>query len=259
MSRAERNARSLRRQLVAWLRERVRSTGAGGVVFGLSGGVDSAATCGLCAEAVGSDRCLALILPVHSMPQDAELAARVAEHFGVTAVELDLSSVFDATVVALASARRALDLAPLADAAGRERLAEANLKPRLRMSSLYYFANTLDFLVVGTGNAAERAVGYFTKWGDGAADLAPLGDLTKGEVRALARELSVPGSVIDRPPSAGLWPEQTDEAELGLTYERIDRYLLDGSSGDAAADAEIERRSRLSRHKLEPVPIPHPE
>lgn len=248
----------MRRQLVAWLRDRSQTAGAEGLVFGLSGGVDSAVVCGLCAEAVGRQRCLAVMLPLYSPPEDAELASRVAESFGVATTSLDLAEAYETVLEALQHARAAaVGVAPRRSF-DRQRLASANLKPRLRMLALYYFANVLDYLVVGTGNAAERVVGYFTKWGDAAADLAPLGDLTKREVRSLARELGVPDAVILRPSTAGLWSGQTDEAELGLSYERIDRYLAEGGSGDAAADAEIERRARSSAHKLEPIPIARP-
>ena len=104
-------------------------------------------------------------------------------------------------------------------------MATANLKPRLRMTALYALANQLGYRVLGTGNLDELTVGYFTKYGDGGVDFLPLGSLTKGEVRDLARELGVPQQVIDKPPSAGLWANQTDEGEMGLTYQQLDAYL----------------------------------
>ena len=106
-----------------------------------------------------------------------------------------------------------------------DRLTGANIKPRLRMTTLYAFANHLGYRVVGTGNRSELAIGYFTKWGDGGVDLLPLGNLTKTRVRELARHLGVPQRIIDKPPSAGLWEGQTDESEMGVTYEQLDAYL----------------------------------
>ena len=104
-------------------------------------------------------------------------------------------------------------------------LAKANLKPRLRMLVLYYFANKLNYLVCGTGNKSEIMAGYFTKHGDGATDILPIGDLLKKEVRKLAKELGIPEHIITKPPTAGLWPGQTDEGEMGITYPELDDIL----------------------------------
>ena len=128
------------------------------------------------------------------------------------------------------------------------RLATANLKPRLRMTTLYAFANQLDYRVLGTGNRSELAVGYFTKYGDGGADFLPLGDLVKGEVRDLARYLGVPERIVTKPPSAGLWADQTDEAEMGLTYEELDAYLLT-SEASPAVKAKVDAMHAASEHK----------
>jgi NAD+ synthase len=134
----------------------------------------------------------------------------------------------------------------------RERLPLANIKPRLRMTALYFVANSLNYLVAGTGNRSEMAVGYFTKWGDGGVDLLPLGRLLKSDVRALAQELRVPAEVIERPPSAGLWIGQSDEEDMGFTYADLERYLNGGPQEVAPALAmKIERLVRLSEHKRE--------
>lgn len=262
-----RDVSMIRRKLVAWIREQVETAHMRGVIFGLSGGVDSAVVCALAVEALGAERCLGVIMPAESQPLDAQLARDVAKTYGVSAIEVDLSE----SVAALRSmlhgnvdaARRAAHgvgtgVTETSPAAGpqtpQERLAQANLKPRLRMITLYFYANLLDYMVVGTGNKAEFTLGYFTKWGDGAADVFPLADLTKHEVWALARELNVPREVVERAPTAGLWSGQTDEEEMGLKYVQIDRYLTTGTSGDAAVDAEIERRNRNSRHKVASPP-----
>jgi NAD+ synthase len=137
------------------------------------------------------------------------------------------------------------------------RLACANIKPRLRMASLYAFANLHDYRVLGTGNRSELVVGYFTKYGDGGVDLLPLGSLTKTEVRQLARHLDVPRRIIAKPPSAGLWAGQSDEGEMGLTYDDLDAYL---SGRETAAAAAIEAMNVASAHKRElPLIAPLPE
>ena len=133
----------------------------------------------------------------------------------------------------------------------------ANVKPRLRMTTLYLLANSLGYLVAGTGNRSELSIGYFTKHGDGAADLLPIGHLVKSEVRALARELNVPGAIIERTPSAGLWIGQSDEEEMGFTYAQLERYLDEGPQGVSPAIAmKIERLIRSSEHKRALPPIP---
>ncbi|MBA2258997.1 MAG: NAD(+) synthase, partial [Acidobacteria bacterium] len=122
--------------------------------------------------------------------------------------------------------------------------------PRLRMTSLYFVANSLNYLVAGTGNRTELTIGYFTKYGDGGVDILPIGSLLKSDVRAVARELRIPESIIEKPPSAGLWQGQTDESEMGFTYAELERYLKDGRSAVPPALAErIERMAHASDHK----------
>jgi len=141
-------------------------------------------------------------------------------------------------------------------------IAKANLKPRLRMTALYYFANTLDYLVAGTGNKSELCVGYFTKYGDGGVDILPLGGLLKTEVRKLAKDLEIPKEIIDRSPSAGLWHNQTDEADMGITYEELDKNikLLEKKQIESTEEREILKVKRMikdSQHKRLKVPIFH--
>ncbi len=212
---------SLADQIALWLREQLAAAGAEGFVLGLSGGVDSAVTAALAVRAVGPDRVLAALMPCHSVPDDIRLGRLVAETLGIPTVTVDLSAAYDALIAAL----------PPSD----QPLAAANIKPRLRMITLYYLAQSRHRLVLGSGNQTELAVGYFTKYGDGGVDLLPLGSLNKTEVWALARVLELPEEVIERPPSAGLWPGQTDEGEMGITYRELDHVLAAIAAGDTSA------------------------
>lgn len=230
----------------AWMRAYLRTARADGFVLGLSGGVDSAVAAGLAARAAGAERTLAALMPCQSQPIDAELGQLVADAFGIPTVTIDLTATFQALAGAL----------PL----GGSALASANLKPRLRMAALYYLATSRNYLVLGSGNRTELAVGYFTKHGDGGVDLLPLGDLDKTQVWALASEIGVPQVVIDRPPTAGLWPGQTDEAEMGITYRELDRALASIEAGntadiDPAVLAKVEGMAARSAHKRALPPV----
>jgi NAD+ synthase len=142
----------------------------------------------------------------------------------------------------------------------RARVPLANVKPRMRMATLYYIANSFNYLVAGTGNRCELTIGYFTKHGDGGVDLLPLGNLLKSDVRALARELNVPDPIMEKPPSAGLWIGQTDESEMGFTYADLERYLEEGPDAVAPALAlRIERLVRQTEHKRSLPPMPETE
>ena len=224
--------------LVNWIGAEVTAGGGGGAVFGLSGGIDSAVVAALAKKAF-PHHSLGVVMPCHSEPQDAADGALVAHHFGVAVTTVDLGPVYDLLLETLAASSSDLP---------ESRLATANLKPRLRMTTLYAFANQLGYRVLGTGNRSEIAVGYYTKYGDGGADLLPLGSLVKSEVRELARRLGVPERIIDKPPSAGLWADQTDETEMGLTYEELDAHLLTGAASPAVK-ARVDALHDASEHK----------
>jgi NAD+ synthase len=123
------------------------------------------------------------------------------------------------------------------------------------MLTLYYIANQLNYLVVGTSNKSELSVGYFTKYGDGGVDIMPLGNLIKRDVRKLARYLKIPEAIIEKPPSGGLWEGQTDEGEIGITYEELDRYLTTGKTA-ASLEKKIDSMIRGSKHKKAMPRIP---
>ncbi|HBW37486.1 NAD(+) synthase [Desulfosporosinus sp. BICA1-9] len=229
-------------QTVDWLRQKVAEANAKGLVVGMSGGVDSAVVAGLCKHAF-PENCVAVIMPCHSDPDDQEDALWIAEGFDIRPLEVDLSNahtqIFDQVLKSLKLNGR--------DVVGAK-MSQGNLKARLRMSTLYTVANALNYLVAGTDNAPESYTGYFTKYGDGGVDLLPISSLTKAEVRAWARMLGLPRRIATRVPTAGLWPGQTDETDLGITYDQIDRYLL-GEQVAPEVQERLETLHRQSEHK----------
>jgi len=231
-------------RISTWIRERVEEAGARGVVLGISGGIDSAVTAALAKMGLG-DGVLGVIMPCHSNPTDVAHARLVAAKFGIETEYVDLTPVFDCLLE---------DLPP------GDKVAAGNVKARLRMAVWYYFANSRNYLVAGAGNKSEIKAGYFTKFGDGGVDILPLGDLLKTQVRELARELGIPEEIIAKPPSAGLWEGQTDEGEMGITYDELDSILMAIESGDTSqCDKKVLARVRAmmtaSQHKREPIPI----
>jgi len=230
-------------KIVSWLQEQVYAANAKGLVVGVSGGIDSAVAAALIKRAF-PDASLGLILPISSNPQDVIDARLVVQTVNLTAVELDLTSEHQSILAKVLDGIN--NHHPVVEL--NQRMADANLRARLRMCALYTAANALNYLVVGTDNKAEYYTGYFTKYGDGACDLLPLVDFTKGEIYALAQSLGIPEPIIVRQPSAGLWPGQTDEGEMGTTYALIDAFL----NGQQIPDPDreiIERMHERSKHK----------
>lgn len=231
-------------RLVCWIRERVTSAGLKGVLFGMSGGVDSSVIAALSKQAF-PESSLGLVMPCHSIGQDKQDAMLVAAQFAIKTQEIALDSVYDSLVQILSSSMST----PLS------KLTQGNLKARLRMITLYSHANQLGYIVVGSGNRSELATGYFTKYGDSGVDILPLGNLVKAQVRALASHLGIPEGIITKPPSAGLWQGQTDEGDMGLTYREIDEYLLYDKATDAVRK-KLEAMFASSEHKRRTPPLP---
>lgn len=229
----------MKNKIISWIRKQVKDSGAKGIVMGLSGGVDSTVVAALCKKAVGSKNMLVLFMPCDSNPQDLKDAQLVARLLGLNSKLVDLHGVYKSFLKVLPPAPG---------------LARGNLKPRLRMNALYYFANKLNYLVCGTGNKSELMVGYFTKYGDGGVDILPIADLFKRQVRKLAQELKIPQSIITKPPTAGLWQGQTDEGEMGITYNELDDILdrichnKKQVSGSSKVD-KIKKMYKNSEHK----------
>lgn len=249
------------KDIASWLRERVAAAGAEGFVVGLSGGIDSAVVAGLCQLAT-PDRVVGVILPCHGDSRDETDARLVAGHFRIPELRINLEAACDRLVADLQQAVGQLPPQYRPPQAGdqadiKARVPAANVTPRLRMTSLYFVANALNCLVAGTSNRCELTIGYFTKYGDGGADVLPIGHLLKSEVRALARDLGVPDAIIEKIPTAGLWQGQTDEGDMGFTYADLERYLTDGPDGVAPALAlRIERMVRQTEHKRALAPTP---
>lgn len=227
--------------LVTWLVQRVQQAGAEGAVFGMSGGIDSAVVSVLCKKAFG-DKALGLIMPCYSDENDELDARLVADKFGIECRTVVLDNIYDEFMKAVEPTDNIM--------------AKANIKPRLRMTTLYYYAAINNYLVVGSENKSELTVGYFTKHGDSGADLLPIANLVKSQVRELAAYLGIPQKIIEKAPAAGLWSGQTDEQEMGLTYQELDQYILTGRINSPEKEAKIKAMHQKSEHKRQMPQIP---
>ena len=197
----------------AFIVHSVRESGRDGVILGLSGGIDSALVAKLCADAIGPGRVVALALPDGKGGRDLKDARRFANAIGIGFRIVNIGPIASAMEKRL-------------KASEADTVARGNLRARARMTVLYYVANTENRVVMGTGNKSEILIGYDTKFGDAGADFMPIGDLYKTQVREMASHLGLPPEIVDKTPTAGLWPGQTDEGELGITYDELDRVLL---------------------------------
>lgn len=224
-------------------------------VIGLSGGIDSSLVAYLSAEAIGPENIYGLIMPSDSNTVEDEIYAK--------GVALDLGIKYDV-----------INITPVAESFSKsseyfnDRLSVGNLKARIRMCYLYGYANSNSALVIGTDNKTEGEIGYFTKYGDGGTDINPIGDLYKTQVRQVAKDIGVPEIIINRAPTAGLWDGQTDEDELGIIYELLDKILLGRDLGytkmtvanvleiDLEKVEEIERMRSSTYHKRSMPPSP---
>ena len=246
----DKDYKEIAENLSKWIKKKIKESGSDGAVVGLSGGIDSSLTSLLCKKAF-PDNTLGLILPCQSNQEDRIDAVEHAENFAIEYKIIDLKNTYQEFINNLSSTNSAESIQSIKNTdEQRLKLALANIKPRLRMSYLYFYANLNNYLVVGTDNRSELKLGYFTKYGDGGIDLAPLANLTKSEVRKTAAELNISDKIINKDPSAGLWEEQKDETELGMSYEEIDKYILTGEAKEEVK-RKIENLAKKNSHKLE--------
>lgn len=183
-----------------------------GIVIGLSGGIDSTLAAYLACEAIGKDKVFGITMPSSTTPtEDNVHGIEIAERLGIEHTQVAIDGILN----------EFLSMTQLEE----NNLAIGNLKARIRMSIIYYHANAKNYLVCGTGNRSEILIGYFTKHGDGACDMEPIGDLYKTDVYRLSEYLNIPHEILDKPPRAGLWTNQTDEDEIGMSYDLLDRIL----------------------------------
>ena len=230
---------------VAFIRDLVKKAGANGIVFGNSGGKDSALVGILCKAAC--ENTVGIMMPCESKQNfgtDMDDGGDLAAQFGIENRTIDLTEQKQAAVRALSTITEL------------NQQALTNINPRLRMLTVYAVAAAENRLVAGTGNRSEAYMGYFTKWGDGAYDFNPIADLTVTEVYAFLRYLNAPQSIIDKAPSAGLFEGQTDEKEMGVTYAAIDRYLVTGEASEHDK-AIIDRYHARSEHKRTGAAVYH--
>ena len=242
----------VRHTLVDFLRTEITRAGFQRGVVGLSGGLDSTLACLLAAEALGPENVLAVRMPFRtSSPESLEHAALVIQQTGVQTVTIPITPMAD------------LFLASIPES---QTVRRGNVLARLRMIVLYDRSAEFKGLVIGTGNKTEIYLGYTTLFGDSACALNPIGDLYKTQVRQLARAMGVPEVILAKPPSADLWPGQTDEGELGFTYARVDQLLTllvdGGCTPDACVEAGFDRAfvqavvDRIHRNEFKRLPAP---
>lgn len=235
-------------EIVQWLQQQIKDTGVKGLLVGVSGGLDSALVAHLIKRAA-PDHSLGVILPIETKPADLSHAKKVIDSCGVDVMTIDLTetnqNMFGQMEMLLKENKEFNEQ--------NAQLAGANLRARLRMSTLYTLATNYNYLVVGTDNASEWYTGYFTKYGDGGVDIHPIIDFTKQEVREMASYVGVPDDVVYKQPSADLWEGQTDEIEMGTTYDKIDAFVQ-GKDIPEADRMIIERMHKNTAHKRKPIP-----
>lgn len=237
-------------ETIEWIRNQGKIAGVKGMLVGVSGGIDSAVVAHLIKLAY-PENSIGVILPINSSKDQLLDAEELIRTCGITRLSIDLTETSNAL---LGKTKEAMGDLYNDDF---DRLSDANMRARLRMTTLYTIANNLNYMVVGTDNAAEIFTGYFTKYGDGGVDIMPLANLLKSEVYEWAEFLKVPDSIIKKTPSADLWEGQTDEDEMGTTYHCIDKHLKGESipENDLKTILNLNKKSEHKRHIPAKPPI----
>ena len=227
-----------------FLKNYLENNGMNTYVLGVSGGVDSSLCAALARNAVGKDKLHCLIVPIDSAKEDIEDALTLVKDLDLKYDIIDASETFHTYLKDFEKCGMSFDRSTL-----------GNLKARMRMSILYAVAQNERGLVIGTDNADERCVGYFTKYGDGACDILPIAHLVKAEVVEASKILGIRTSLAERVPTAGLYEGQTDEKEMGVSYKDLDAYVL-GKEVNETAKKRIQYLEKISEHKRKPIPMP---
>lgn len=234
-------------EAIEWIKDYVEKSGARGVVVGESGGKDSAVVTAMSVKALGKEKVVGVSMPCNSIQSDFDDAKLVAETFGIRFIENNLTDSYKVFENELNKTVKSLNNEELSNEA------KINIKPRLRMTTLYAIAQTLGYLVIGTGNLCEAMVGYTTKWGDSAADFNPIGNFTVPEVLKIGELLGVPERIIHKAPNDGLGG-LTDEEKLGVKYVQIAEMIETGNIDEKAKEIII-KKYNTSKHKREPIPV----
>jgi NAD+ synthase len=256
------NSEKAKNEIIDFIKETVSNAHAKGIVVGLSGGIDSSVSGLLSVEAVGKENVFGIHMYSSTTPdEDRKHARLMANILDIKYIEVSIDTISN-------------EFFNITDTENIKKLdyinedifkvASGNLKARIRMSLLYYYANLKNYIVIGTGNRSELLIGYFTKYGDGGCDIEPIGDIYKTQLRILAKDWGIPEDIISKPPRAGLWPGQKDEDEIGLSYDKLDSLLymiidknMDNDEIIKNIDLSIEEINRIrskivnSRHKVE--------
>ena len=236
--------------IVCWIKNYLKETGANGAVIGNSGGKDSAVVIALVTKAIGKEKVLTIAMPCNSITKDLDDARAVAQKFEVPMLEIELTNVYNELEKVV---NNELDNNNIVKEISDE--GKINIRPRLRMTTLYSVAQTLNYLVAGTSNKCEIFVGYTTKWGDSASDFNPIANYTVEEVLQIGEYLGVPETIIKKAPSDGLG-SKTDEEKMGVTYKQITEYI-ETNQTDEVAMKKIENMHKKSEHKRKIIPIYH--